>query len=372
MRRLISAVAALSLLGAAAVVLREAGDDDTDPAAAGRDEKSVVTSERIGVILPDEKTSQRWVSLDPVFLAHAFTSAGVPFDIRNARGDRQNFMSMADSMIATGVTVLMVVNLDSESGGYALKKAREHGVTTIDYDRLTLNGGADYYVGFDNQQIGRLQARTLLRCLDDREVQSPVVAALNGSPDDSNSATYKEGYDSILTPLYDSSRLMKGPEQWVPDWSPAEAHSIFEQMIDQQPRITAVVAANDGMANAVIDVLKARGRAGEIPVTGQDATVQGLQNVLAGHQCMTVYKEIRPEAESAARLAVALFNKQRPALKARTKDVTSGAYVPSILLTSKVITRNNVKDVVEDGFVSAAELCTKALARYCRRYRVTK
>ena len=213
----------------------------------------------MGVILPDTKTSQRWATDDPKFLKQAFDAAGVPVDIRNAEGDKARFVSIADDMITNGVKVLMIVNLDSPSGRAVLAKARSAGIKTIDYDRLTLNGGADYYVSFDNEQVGVLQGQGLVRCLTQKGYVNPVVAELNGSPTDNNATDFKAGYDSILQPKYDAAKYTKGPDQSVPDWVNEEGGVIFAQMLSQQPRIRGVLAANDGLGGAVIKVLKKHG-----------------------------------------------------------------------------------------------------------------
>jgi D-xylose transport system substrate-binding protein len=324
------------------------------------------------VILPDTKTSQRWATEDPRFLQAAFDAAGVPVDIRNAEGDKARFVSIADDMINSGVKVLMIVNLDSPSGRNVLAKARDAGIKTIDYDRLTLNGGADYYVSFDNRRVGVLQGQGLKKCLDEKGYVNPVVAELNGSPTDNNATEFKAGYDSVLQPMYDDAKYTKGPDQSVPDWENETGGVIFAQMLAQQPLIKGVLAANDGLANAVIKVLKQNRRNGAVPVTGQDATVQGMQNILAGDQCMTVYKAIKPEADNAARLAIALYKGETPDQKGlgQQKDPESGAYVKSILLEPVAITRANLGDVIADKFVERSAICTPDFAKLCQAARL--
>ncbi|GAB1642738.1 sugar ABC transporter substrate-binding protein [Krasilnikovia sp. MM14-A1259] len=322
---------------------------------------------KIGVILPDTASSQRWGTDDPKFLKEAFEAAGVTAIIQNAQGDKAKFASIADSMIAGGVTVLMIVNLDSGSGKTVLDKAKKAGIATIDYDRLTLNGGADYYVSFNNNTVGQMQGQGLVKCLKDKGAKSPLVVDLNGSPTDNNATQFKQGYDAVLQPMFDSGAYIKGPDQSVPEWSNDEAVAIFDQMWTQtKGQIRGVAAANDGLANAAITVLKKNKLNGQVPVTGQDATVQGLQNILAGDQCMTVYKPIKQEAEAAASLAVDLFKGNKIAVQlGRTKDLESGAYVPSYLLRPQLIFTENVKDVVKDGFVERKEVCKDAFEKLC-------
>ncbi|GGL26541.1 sugar ABC transporter substrate-binding protein [Planomonospora parontospora] len=327
----------------------------SQPAAAGK----------VGVILPDSKSSARWETADRKYLEEAFKAAGVAYDIQNAQGDKNQFQTIADQMITNGATVLMIVNLDSGTGKAVLDKAKAQGVATIDYDRLTLNGGASYYVSFDNTKVGTLQGEGLVKCLTDKKADKPIVAELNGSPTDNNATLFKNGYDGVLQPKYDSGEYVKGPDQSVPDWDNAQAGTIFEQMLTEQPKIAGVLAANDGLGNAAITVLKKNKLNGKVPVTGQDATVQGLQNILAGDQCMTVYKAIKKEADAAAELAIGLAKGEKPAATGTVKDTESGADVPAVLLDPQAIFFENVKDVVADGFVTKEELCTGEFADKC-------
>ncbi|WP_285686285.1 substrate-binding domain-containing protein [Actinoplanes sp. NBRC 103695] len=338
-------------------------DNDADP--VGRTESAARV--KIGVIMPDTTSSQRWASQDTPYLKEAFAAAGVPSDIRNAEGDRAQFERIADDMIAGGASVLIIVSQDSPTGKAVLDKAKAAGVRTIDYDRLTLNGGADYHVSFDNEAVGRLQAVGLKKCLNAKQYRNPVVATLNGSPTDNNATLFKDGYESILQPLYDRAEYTKGPDQWVKDWNEGEATAVFDQMLTQQPLIRGVLAANDGLADATIGVLKSQGLNGSVPVTGQDATVSGLQNILTGDQCMTVFKDIKPEAEQAAALAVALHRGERPVVKELLKDPESGAFVPFVKLEPTAITRANIKHVFDVGFADRAEVCSAKYVRLCRQ-----
>jgi len=321
---------------------------------------------KIGVILPDSASSVRWETADRKYLEAAFKAAGVEYVIQNAQGDKNAFQTIADQMITGGVTVLMIVNLDSGTGKAVLDKAKAQGIGTIDYDRLTLNGGADYYVSFDNVAVGKLQGEGLVKCLTDKGVKNPVVAELNGSPTDNNATLFKQGYDSVLQPKYDSKEYTKGPDESVPQWDNTQAGTIFEQMFTRADgKIDGVLAANDGLGNAAIAVLKRNKLNGKVPVTGQDATVQGLQNILAGDQCMTVYKAIKQEADGAAELALALAKGQSVSGLSSVKDTESGRDVPSKLLVPKAIFKDNVKDVIDDGFVTVADLCKDAYAALC-------
>jgi D-xylose transport system substrate-binding protein len=350
---------ALAASGLLAVTGLAACAEDT-PANTG-----TAKTPKIGVILPDSKSSARWETADRKFLQAAFEKAGVKYDIQNAQGDKSAFQTIADQMITNGATALMIVNLDSGTGKAVLDKAKAQGVATIDYDRLTLGGGAQYYVSFDNTKVGELQGQGLVKCLTEKNAQKPVVAELNGSPTDNNATLFKNGYDSVLKPKYDSGDYVKGPDQSVPDWDNAQAATIFEQMLTQNPNIKGVLAANDGLGNAAISVLKKQKLNGQVPVTGQDATVQGLQNILAGDQCMTVYKAVKKEADAAAALAVGLAKGEQPPAPDTIKDPESGKDVPSVLLEPVAITADNVNDVVADGYIKKSELCSGSYAAKC-------
>jgi D-xylose transport system substrate-binding protein len=355
MRKSISLLAATGLLAMGGVA---ACGSDTPPATT--------KAAKVGVILPDSASSARWETADRKYLEAAFKTAGVQYDIQNAQGDKTQFQTIADQMITGGATVLLIVNLDSGTGKAVIDKAKAQGVGVIDYDRLTLNGGASYYVSFDNVAVGKLQGEGLVKCLAEKNVKNPVVAELNGSPTDNNATLFKQGYDSVLQPKYDSKDYTKGPDQSVPDWNNTTGGTMFEQMLTQtNNKIDGVLAANDGLGNAAITVLKRNGLNGKVPVTGQDATVQGLQNILVGDQCMTVYKAVKQEADAAAALAISLAKGETPSTGQTVKDPESGKEVPSKLLTPQSITKDTVKAVVADGFVTKDELCTAAYAAAC-------
>jgi D-xylose transport system substrate-binding protein len=310
---------------------------------------------KIGVILPDSKSSVRWETADRKYLTDAFTAAGVQFDIQNAEGDKTKMATIADQMITSGAKVLMIVNLDSESGAAIEKKATAAGVKTIDYDRLTLGGDASVYVSFDNVKVGELQGDGLIKCLTDKGVANPRVVELNGSPTDNNATLFKQGYDSKLNPKY-AAGWTKVDDQSVPDWDNQKGGQIFEQMLTAAGgKIDGVLAANDGLGNAAIQVLKKNNL--QLPVTGQDATVQGLQNILAGDQCMTVYKAVKKEADAASAAAIALLKGQTPQTTGTVDDTQTQKKVAAILATPVAIFKGDVKSVIDDGYVTAADVC---------------
>ena len=356
---LTTAIAAALVFGLAACGSDDGGDGGGGGGGGGGGE----AAGKVGVILPDTESSVRWESADRPLLEAAFEEAGVEYDIQNAEGDAQRQATIAEQMITEGATVLALVNLDSASGAQIQEQAAQEGVQTIDYDRLTLGGSAEYYVSFDNTEVGRLQGQGLQQCLETNGVTQGNIAFLNGSPDDNNATLFSSGAHEVLDPLTQYTQVA---EQAVPSWDNQQAATIFEQMYTQQGgNIQGVLAANDGLANSVISVLARNNVAGQVPVTGQDATTEGLQNILAGNQCMTVYKPIAEEVNALAELAIALINGDEAETNGESEDPEGNRTVPSVLLEPVSIFRDNVADVVDDGFVTAADLCTGEFAAAC-------
>lgn len=353
MKRTRSAMVAVAL--GLAVTLAACGEDD---GGSGGDASEA--EGKVGVILPDTESSVRWESADRPALEAAFEEAGVDYAIQNAEGEAEKMTQIADSMIADGVTVLAIVNLDSASGAAIQEKANAQGVATIDYDRLTLGGSAEYYVSFDNTVVGELQGQGLADCLGDEKAD---IIYLNGSPTDNNATLFAEGAHSVLDEI--SNYNVVG-EQAVPDWDNDEAVTIFQQLYTAADgKVDGVLAANDGLGGSAISVLEQNGRAGDVPVTGQDATVEGLQNILAGTQCMTVYKSATQEAGALAEVAIALANGEEAETNGTVEDSEGGRDVPSILLEPQSITADNVGDVIEDGGQTAEDVCAGEFAQMC-------
>jgi D-xylose transport system substrate-binding protein len=341
-------------------------NNNSSSTSGGGGGSSSSKAQKVGVLLPDTKSSIRWESFDRPLLGAAFKAAGVPVTIENAQNDKSTQQQQAEQMITNGAKVLLLVNLDSGSGAAIESNAQSRGVKVIDYDRLTLKGSAAYYVSFDNVQVGKLQGQGLVNCLGNAGV--PNIAELNGSPTDNNATLFKQGYDSVLKPLYDSGKAKKAADQSVPDWDNQQALTIFEQMLQKtNNKIDGVLAANDGLGNSVISALKAR-KLKQVPVTGQDATPQGVQNILAGDQCMTVYKAVKKEADAASKLAIALATgKQPPAGLINGKSNDTAREVPSVLLKPEPITKDNIKVLFDDGFLKRDEVCTGKYASLCTK-----
>ena len=303
------------MAAAGALVFAGCGDDDEDGGGGGgRRATTAAASGKVAVLLPDSKSSVRWETVDRPFLQQAFEEAGIEAEIQNAEGDKATQQQQAEQAITNGAKVLLLVNLDSGSGAAIAANAKSQDVKVIDYDRLTLDtDDSDYYVSFDNEAVGKLQGEGLVSCLDAAGTENPAVAVLNGSPTDNNATLFKNGYDCGHQPEV-RLRLTwtEVDDQSVPDWDNQRALTIFEQMLQKADnKIDGVLAANDGLGNAAISAIKQR-KLDQIPVTGQDATLQGIQNIVNGDQCMTVYKAIKKEADAAAELAIALAKGEEP------------------------------------------------------------
>jgi D-xylose transport system substrate-binding protein len=345
----------------------------SDNSSSDSSSSASATGVQVGVILPDTESSARWENNDRPYLTTAFKAAGVGADIQNANGSVTKFQTLCDGMINEGVKVLMTTNLDSASGAACLKKAQAQGIKTIDYDRLTLGGKADYYVSFDNVAVGTAIGTGLVKCLQDDGVKSGGVVELNGSPTDNNATLFKQGYHKVIT---DAGYTIL-TSQAVPDWNNTKAGTLFEQIFTNYgTKIKGVASANDGLGGAVASVLARNNLSGKIPITGQDATDEGLQRVLLGTQCVTVYKSIKLEAGKAAALAVSLAKGDASGADSQATgsvdDTQTKTQVKSVLLTPVGIYPDNVKDVVADGFTTAAKLCTtSALKTACTKYGVS-
>jgi len=328
---------------------------------------------QVGVILPDTQSSSRWEDQDRPNLTKAFTAAGVKADIQNALGDKTKFVSIAQGMITEGVKVLIIVDLDSPSGAQVESLAQTAGIKTIDYDRLTLGGSASYYVSFDNVKVGQLQGSGLVACMTAAKIAKPNIIELKGSPTDNNATLFAQGYDGVLDPLYKAGTYVKKGEQAVPNWDNAQAGTIFENLLTAAGgKVDGVIAANDGMGQSVITVLKKHGI--KAPITGQDATVPGLQSVLSGDQCGTVFKNTSLEATGAATLAIDLIQGKTPdatLVNGTTQDTQGNRAVPSVLETPEWVTADKVEDVVKAGQAKASDICAGAIAALCTKYGVS-
>jgi D-xylose transport system substrate-binding protein len=328
---------------------------------------------KIAVLLPDTRSSARWATVDAPGFERAFQQMGLAPDdyiISNAQGSPQTQRTQAEQAITAGASILLITNLDSGSGAAIQADAASKGVVSIDYDRLTLNGSAQFYVSFDNKNVGERMAQGLEQCIADWKVDKPQIFHLGGSPTDNNATLVEQGYDEVLGRLYDAGTATRVGAVRVTNWDNQVGLTMFEQALQANPHINAALTANDGLGQAAISVLKNNGVAPfTFPTTGQDATLQGLQNVLTGYQCMTVYKPIYREVAAAAAVAVMVRAGQTLG-----DELVNGEYdaeshkVPSILLEPVSVTSKNMADtVVSDGFVTAKDLCVNEVADACAK-----
>src|SRR4051794_2901017 len=217
--------------GCALVVAGCGGDDSSSSSSSSSGSSGGAKPGKVAVLLPDSKSSVRWETVDRPFLKKAFDAAGVENEIQNAEGDKSAQQQQAEQAITNGTKVLLLVNLDSGSGAAIAANAKSQGVKVIDYDRLTLKGDSDYYVSFDNEEVGKLQGQGLVDCPSG--ASKPAVAVLNGSPTDNNATLFKQGYDSVIGPKFKSGAWTKVADQSVPDWDNQKALTIFEQMLQK-------------------------------------------------------------------------------------------------------------------------------------------
>ena len=356
-------IAAMAVVAATSLLATACGGSSSS--SAGTTSLARSSNVQVCALLPDTKSSVRYELFDRPDLSAAFKAAGVKSLILNAEGDQNTQRSQADQCITAGAKVILVDALNSGVGASIENNAATNGVKTIDYDRLVLNGKASYYVSFNNVAVGRLQGEGVVAGLKANGMYSkkPVVAELNGAPTDNNAKLFKQGYDSVLDPLYKNGTFVKGPDQSVPNWDNQQALTIFEQMLTRtNNKIDAVAAANDGLAGAVVTALKDNGLK-RIPLSGQDATPLGVQNILTGWQTMTVYKPVKMEANAAAKAAIAILRGQKVATNA---SVSNGLRkVPSIFLTPISINKRNYTILFRDGVLKKSEVCVGPVKPFC-------
>ena len=324
-----------------------------------------VASADICTLLPDPKSSVRWETQDRPALVAAFKKAGVSYVINNADGDAQKQKTQADQCLANGAKVVILVSLDAGSSIAIESAAKSRGAKVIEYDRQVIGGSAAIYISFDGKAVGVLQGKGVVAGLkaNGKYSQKPVVAELHGGQTDNNSFLFKGGYESVLNPLYKNGTFKKGPQQFTPGWDNQKAGTIFEQMLVKTGnKIDALAAANDGLANAAIVALKAR-KLKPIPMSGQDATPQGVQNIISGWQTMTVWKDTRKLATASAQAAIALAKGQKPA---QTGTVKNGSKrLPAFIIPPVSITKANYKQLF-NGYLKRSDVCVGTYAKYCK------
>jgi D-xylose transport system substrate-binding protein len=371
-------LAALALLvSSLALVAAGCGGDDEEAEEPAAEETAAGGEGSIWVLLPDSASSARWETDDRRFFEEAFTEAGVEHTIVNAEGDAATQQQQAEQAIADGASVILLVSLDTASGATIIDQAKEANVQVVEYDRFNTGGsGGAAYVSFDNVRVGATMAEILEPEIEGLE-GTPRVVMLNGGEEDNNSFLFKSGYEETVKEHVDGGDWELAADQFTPGWDNQEAQRIMEQiLVDADNDVDAVFAANDGLANSTINALEAAGLdATQIPLSGQDATAAGIQNILLGKQTMTVYKPIEAEAKVAAAVALALragedissvqseFDFSLIGIESESGEPAESAegegVVPYFALVPIGVTADNIGEtVIEDGFRTVAEICT--------------
>jgi len=326
----------------------------------------------VTVILPDTVSSTRYVEFDAPYLKESFQKAGLKtsqYTVENALGSDATQFSDAQTAITKGATVLVVDALDSGVGAHIESYAKAHGVPVIDYDRLVLGGQRKYYVSFNNVQVGKLIGQGMVSCVAAWGVKKPQLIVMRGAPTDNNATLFAQGYDAVLAPKF-SSGGWKDVSNPAGTWDPPTALSEFQQQYTAHPNINAALIPNDENGAPIIHYLTNKGiKPKTFPTTGQDATLTGLQNILANYQCGTVYKPIYLEAQAAAALAMYIRAGVVPPatlVNGSTEDTQSKVAVKSVLLAPKWVTSANMNaTVIADKFVPASQLCAGKYAKPC-------
>jgi D-xylose transport system substrate-binding protein len=335
-------------------------------AGAGAGIRTHAASVQVCVLLPDTKSSVRWVQFDAPDFTKALKAAGVTYSINNALGDPQKQKAQAQACLAAGAKVVVETALDNGSAAAIEKLFTSTGGKAIDYDRQVTGGSASVYVTFDGKAVGEAQANGIIAGMKANGTYKPTstVAELWGGPTDQNAFWFKSGNDAVLNPLFASKAVTKGPQQFVPGWLATNAGPIFSQMlVKTNNNIQAAIAANDNIAGAVIAQEQAK-HLKPIPLSGQDATVQGVQYIISGWQTGTVYKYVPDEANAAAAAAVALLKGQTP--KSTTTRLNGKAKEPTLALPVVWITKANYTRLFTDGFLKKSDVCVGTFKQYCK------
>ena len=344
---------------------KPAGETATGTATGTPAEKKPAGG-KIALLLPESKTA-RYESHDRPHFERKVKELCAECEIiySNADQDAAKQQNQAEAALTNGAQVMVLDPVDSASAAAIVARARQSKIPVISYDRLITNADVDYYISFDNEKVGKLQGTALVDKLKADGKGTGTIVMINGAPTDNNAKLFKAGAHSVI----DGSGLKVGAEYDTPDWSPDKAQQQMEQAITAigKDKIAGVYAANDGTAGGAIAAMKAAGVKPLPPVTGQDAELAAIQRILAGEQFMTVYKAIKPEAEVAAELAVALVRgQQAPAGKVNAKVNNGQKDVPSILLEPVAVTKDNVKStIVADGFWKPEEICAGTYKDAC-------
>ena len=333
---------------------------------------------KIATILPDTVSSTRYVSYDAPDITKALQTAGVSsstYVVQNALGSDATQLTDAQTDISNGATVLLVDPLDSGVGAQIESYAKSRGVKVIDYDRLTLGGSRAYYVSFNNVLVGKTMGEGLVSCIKAWHVSKPQVVVMHGAATDNNATLFAQGYDGVLNPFFKKGTYT-AIAHTAGTWDPPTQETEFQAVYTAHPNTNAALVPNDTTNAPIVTYLQSlHVKPKTFPTTGQDASLTGLQNVLAGYQCGTVYKPNAIEAQASVALALYLRAGKKPPAKlvnATTKDTTGGTKVPTVALTPKWVTTSNMNStVVKDNYVPAAQLCAGSYASACTAAGIT-
>jgi len=333
---------------------------------------------KVAAILPDTVSSTRYVEFDAPDITKALQLAGVSssdYVVQNALGSDATQLTDAETDITNGATVLLVDPLDSGVGTQIETYAKSHGVPVVDYDRLTLGGSRAYYVSFNNVTVGKLIGQGLVSCISSWNIKNPQVIVMHGAATDNNATLFAQGYDSVIDPYF-SSKAWTDVVNTADTWDPPTAETEFQEAYTAHPTVNAALMPNDETNAPIITYLQSlHVKPKTFPTTGQDATLTGLDNVLAGYQCGTVYKPIYLEAGAAVALALYLRDGQTPPsglVNSTTQDTTANVAVPSVLETPTWVTASNMNaTIIKDNFVPASSLCAGSFAADCTAAGIT-
>jgi D-xylose transport system substrate-binding protein len=356
---------AVAAVLAAGVLLAACGDDDDDGGGGGGGDGGGGT---IAWLLPESKTARYESQDNPNFQRKVKElCSGCEILYSNADQDAAKQQQQAEAAITQGAEVMVLDPVDAAAAGAIVTRAKQSDIPVVSYDRLLTDVDIDYYISFDNVEVGRLQGESLVSKLEEDGASGSIVM-INGAPTDNNAKLFKQGAHSVI----DESPFKVAKEYDTPDWSPDKAQTEMEQAITAVGKdgFVGVYAANDGTAGGAIAAMKSAGiDPSTRPTTGQDAELAAIQRILADEQYMTVYKAIKPEAEAAAELAVALVNGEDPPSGLVNGKTDNGMeQVPSVLLKPVAVTKDNIQDtIVKDGFWKPSEICTGKYAAACKQ-----
>ena len=333
---------------------------------------------KVAAIMPDTVSSTRYVEFDQPDIKKALLAAGLSSSniiIQNALGSDATQYTDAQTDITNGATVLLIDPFDSGVGKEIETYAHTRGVDVIDYDRLTLGGSAEYYVSFNNVQVGTLIGQGLVSCISAWKIAKPQVVVMHGAATDNNATQFAQGYDAVLKPYFKSGKYVDVANT-ADTWDPPTAETEFQEAYTAHPNINAALIPNDETGSPIISYLQSQHVAPKkFPTTGQDATATGLDDVLTGYQCGTVYKPIFIEASAASAIAIYLRAGKKPPsslVNGTTVDPTSNRKVTSSLLIPEWVTTKNMNStVIADNFVPASQLCVAPFAAACTAAGIT-